>query len=64
MSLLERALFMSYMAGAGQISAEAGGAIAFLTTLDAEGAIASVPTAKFAGGCGSSRWRIRMWASP
>ena len=37
MSLFERALFMSYLAGAGQISAEAGGAIAFLTTLDEEG---------------------------
>jgi hypothetical protein len=37
MSLFERALFMSYMAGAGQITAEAGGAIAFLTTLDEEG---------------------------
>ena len=37
MSLFERALFMSYMAGAGQITAEAGGAIAFLTALDEEG---------------------------
>ena len=37
MSLFERALFMSYMAGAGQITAEAGGAIAFLTTLDDQG---------------------------
>jgi hypothetical protein len=34
MSLFERALFMCYVAGAGQITAEAGGAIAFLTTSD------------------------------
>ncbi len=34
LSLLERALFMSYMAGAGRITAEAGGAISFLPTLD------------------------------
>jgi hypothetical protein len=37
MSLFERALFMSYMGGAGQITAEAGGAIAFLTSLDHQG---------------------------
>lgn len=37
MSLFERALFMSYLAGAGQITAEAGGAISFLTTLDEQG---------------------------
>lgn len=37
MSLLERALFMSYMAGAGQITAEAGGAIAFLPSQDEHG---------------------------
>ncbi|MBM3882499.1 MAG: DUF4350 domain-containing protein [Verrucomicrobia bacterium] len=37
MSLFERSLFMSYMAGAGQITAEAGGAIAFLTALDEQG---------------------------
>lgn len=37
MSLFERALFMSYLAGAGQITAEAGGAIAFLPTLDEQG---------------------------
>lgn len=37
MSLFERALFMSYLAGASQISAEAGGAIAFLTTQDERG---------------------------
>ncbi len=34
MSLFERSLFMCYMAGAGQITAEAGGAMAFLTTVD------------------------------
>ena len=34
LSLFERALFMSYVAGANQITAEAGGALAFLTTLD------------------------------
>jgi hypothetical protein len=37
MSLFERALFMSYMAGAGQITAEAGGAISFLRRLDEQG---------------------------
>ena len=37
MSLFERSLFMCYMAGAGQITAEAGGAIAFLTQLDEKG---------------------------
>lgn len=37
MSLVERALFMSYMAGAGQITAEAGGAIAFLTLTNGQG---------------------------
>jgi len=37
LSLFERALFMSYMAGASQITAEAGGALAFLTTLDEQG---------------------------
>lgn len=37
MSLFERSLFMSYMAGAGQITAEAGSAIAFLTALDEQG---------------------------
>lgn len=37
MSLFERSLFMSYMAGAGQLTAEAGGAIAFLPALDEQG---------------------------
>jgi hypothetical protein len=37
MSLFERSLFMSYMAGAGQLTAEAGGAIAFLDTPDEAG---------------------------
>ncbi len=37
MSLFERALFMSYMAGAGQITAEAGGAISFLPKVDEKG---------------------------
>jgi len=37
MSLFERSLFMSYMAGAGQLTAEAGGAIAFLDTPDDAG---------------------------
>ncbi len=37
MSLFERSLFMCYMAGAGQITAEAGGALAFLTTQDGDG---------------------------
>lgn len=37
MSLFERSLFMSYMAGAGQITAEAGGAIAFLPEADERG---------------------------
>lgn len=37
MSLFERSLFMSYMAGAGQITAEAGGAIAFLAEADETG---------------------------
>lgn len=37
MSLFERSLFVSYMAGAGQITAEAGGAIAFLTDVDENG---------------------------
>jgi len=37
MSLFERSLFLCYMAGAGQITAEAGGALAFLTTLDERG---------------------------
>lgn len=37
MSLFERSLFMSYLAGAGQITAEAGGAIAFLTEMDDQG---------------------------
>ena len=37
MSLFERSLFMSYMAGAGQITAEAGGALAFLTSIDEDG---------------------------
>jgi len=37
MSLFERSLFMSYMAGAGQITAEAGGAIAFLPLEDNAG---------------------------
>lgn len=37
MSLFERTLFLAYMSGAGQITAEAGGAIAFLTDLDAAG---------------------------
>lgn len=36
-SLFERSLFMSYMAGAGQITAEAGGAISFLPELDEKG---------------------------
>ena len=34
LSLFERALYMSYMSGAGQITAEAGGALSFLTTID------------------------------
>lgn len=37
MSLFERSLFLCYMAGAGQITAEAGGAIAFLTKSNDEG---------------------------
>jgi len=37
MSLFERSLFLAYMSGAGQITAEAGGAISFLTDLDADG---------------------------
>jgi hypothetical protein len=37
MSLFERSLFLAYMSGAGQITAEAGGAIAFLPTPDARG---------------------------
>lgn len=37
LSLLERTLFMSYMAGASQITAEAGGAISFLPVLDEQG---------------------------
>lgn len=37
MSLFERSLFMSYMAGAGQITAEAGGAFSFLPSLDDQG---------------------------
>ncbi len=37
MSLFERSLFMCYMAGAGQITAEAGGALAFLAAQDKDG---------------------------
>ncbi len=37
MSLFERSLFMCYMAGAGQITAEAGAAISFLPVLDDQG---------------------------
>ena len=37
MSLFERSLFMSYMSGADQITAEAGGALCFLTDLDEDG---------------------------
>lgn len=37
MSLFERSFFMSYMAGAGQITAEAGGALAFLTSINEDG---------------------------
>lgn len=37
MSLFERSLFMSYMAGAGQITAEGGGAFSFLPLLDDQG---------------------------
>jgi hypothetical protein len=37
MSLFERSLFMCYMAGAGQITAEAGGALAFLNTVGEDG---------------------------
>lgn len=37
MSLFERTLFMSYMEGASQITAEAGGAISFLPVLDEQG---------------------------
>ncbi len=37
LSLFERTLFMSYMAGASQITAEAGGAISFLPVLDEQG---------------------------
>ncbi|MBY0589291.1 hypothetical protein K2X85_19120 [bacterium] len=37
MSLFERALFMCYMAGAGQITAEAGAAISFSPVLDDQG---------------------------
>ena len=37
LSLFERSLFMSYMAGAGQITAEGGGAFSFLPLLDDQG---------------------------
>lgn len=43
MSLFERSLFMCYLAGAGQITAEAGGALAFLTTQGANGLYALSP---------------------
>ncbi len=37
LSLFERSLFLCYLSGAGQLTAEAGGAIAFLPTLDTQG---------------------------